>query len=70
MEKAITPKTKIIMLNFPTNPTGGIEPKEELEGIAELAIKHDLIVITDEIYCELLYDDRVHHNIAAIPGME
>jgi aminotransferase len=69
VEKAITPKTKIIMLNFPTNPTGGIEPKEELEGIAELAIKHDLIVITDEIYCELLYDDRVHHSIAAIPGM-
>ncbi len=69
VERAITPKTKIIMLNFPTNPTGGIQPKEELEGIAELAIKHDLIVITDEIYCELLYDDRVHHSIAAIPGM-
>jgi aminotransferase len=70
VERAITPKTKVIMLNFPTNPTGGIEPKEELEGIAELAIKHDLIVITDEIYCELLYDDRVHHSIAAIPGMK
>jgi len=69
VERAITPKTKIIMLNFPTNPTGGIEPKEELEGIAELAIKHDLIVITDEIYSELLYDDHVHHSIAALPGM-
>lgn len=69
VERAITPKTKIIMLNFPTNPTGAIEPKEELEGIAELAIRHDLIVITDEIYSELLYDDRVHHSIAALPGM-
>ena len=54
IEKAITPKTKIIMLNFPTNPTGGIEPVAELEKIAALAIKHDLIVITDEIYSELL----------------
>ncbi len=70
VEKAITPKTKIIMINFPTNPTGGVQPKEELEGIAELAIKHDLIVITDEIYSELLYDDRVHHSIAAMPGMK
>ena len=70
IEKAITPKTKIIMLNFPTNPTGGIEPVEELEKIAALAIKHDLIVITDEIYSELLYDDRVHTSIASFPGMK
>jgi aminotransferase len=70
VEKAITPRTKIIMLNFPTNPTGGVMPRKELEGIAELAIKHDLIVITDEIYSELLYDDRVHHSIAALPGMK
>lgn len=70
VEKAITPKTKIIMLNFPTNPTGGVQPKAELEGIAELAKQHDLIVITDEIYSELLYDDREHHSIAALPGMK
>lgn len=70
IEKAITPKTKIIMLNFPTNPTGGIEPLEELEKIAALAIKHDLIVITDEIYSELLYDDRTHTSIACLPGMK
>jgi aminotransferase len=69
VEKAITPKTKIIMLNFPTNPTGGVQPLKELEGIAELARQHDLIVITDEIYSELLYDERVHHSIAALPGM-
>ena len=70
VERAITPKTKIIMLNFPTNPTGAVQPREELEGIAELAKQHDLIVITDEIYSELLYDDRVHHSIAALPGMK
>lgn len=70
VEKAITPRTKVIMLNFPTNPTGGIEPLKELEGIAELARKHDLIVITDEIYSELLYDGRTHHSIAALPGMK
>ena len=70
VEKAITPKTKIIMLNFPTNPTGGVQPKAELEGIADLAKQHDLIVITDEIYSELLYDDREHHSIAALPGMK
>jgi aminotransferase len=69
VEKAITPRTKVIMLNFPTNPTGGVQPKAELEKIAALALKHDLIVITDEIYSELLYDDREHHCIAALPGM-
>ena len=69
VEKAITPRTKIIMLNFPTNPTGGIQPLAELEGIAELAKQHDLIVITDEIYSELLYDGNQHHCIAALPGM-
>ncbi|MBL9115095.1 MAG: aminotransferase class I/II-fold pyridoxal phosphate-dependent enzyme [Verrucomicrobiaceae bacterium] len=70
IEKAITPKTKVIMLNFPTNPTGGIQPVEELEKIAALAIKHNLIVFTDEIYSELLYDGRTHTSIASLPGMK
>jgi aminotransferase len=70
IEKAITPKTKVIMLNFPTNPTGGIQPLEELEKIAALAIKHDLFVFTDEIYSELLYDGRTHTSIASLPGMK
>lgn len=69
VEKAITPKTKIIALNFPTNPTGGIMPPEELEKIAALAVKHDLFVFTDEIYCELLYDGRTHKSIVEYPGM-
>jgi aminotransferase len=69
VEKAITPRTKVIALNFPTNPTGGIMPHEELEKIAALAVKHDLFVFTDEIYCELLYDDRRHKSIVEFPGM-
>ena len=69
VEKAITPKTKILMLNFPTNPTGAFEPQDELEKIAALAVKHDLIVFTDEIYSELLYDRRKHTSILRFPGM-
>jgi aminotransferase len=70
VEKAITPKTKVIALNFPTNPTGGIMPPEELEKIAKLCVKHDLICFTDEIYCELLYDSRQHKSIVEYPGMK
>lgn len=70
VEKAITPRTKVIMLNFPTNPTGAFEPAEELEKIAALAVKHDLIVFTDEIYSELLYDGRQHVSILTFPGMK
>ncbi len=69
VEKAITPKTKVIAMNFPTNPTGGIMPEEELAKIAVLAVKHDLLVFTDEIYSELLYDGRQHKSIVEFPGM-
>lgn len=75
VEKAITDRTRVLLLNFPTNPTGAVEPVEELEKIAALAVKHDLIVVTDEIYCELLYagDDGLspgtHVSIASLPGM-
>lgn len=67
---AITPKTRVIMLNFPTNPTGACASREDLEGIAKLAIEHDLIVMTDEIYSELRYDDEKHVSIASLPGMQ
>lgn len=67
---AITDKTKIVMLNFPTNPTGAVASKEDLEGIAKLCIEHDLIVITDEIYSELRYDGLEHVSIASLPGMQ
>ena len=69
LEEAITDKTKALVLSFPNNPTGAIMAKEELEPIAELAIKHDLYVISDEIYSELTYGDAPHFSIAALPGM-
>jgi aminotransferase len=70
LEKAITPTTRVLMLNFPTNPTGAVMPQEELKKIAALAVKHDLVVLSDEIYSELTYDEVPHHSIAALPGMK
>ncbi|MGJ8678581.1 MAG: aminotransferase class I/II-fold pyridoxal phosphate-dependent enzyme [Akkermansiaceae bacterium] len=70
LEAAITPKTRVLMLNFPTNPTGAVMPTEELEKIAALCVKHDLIVLSDEIYCELRYDTSDHVSIASLPGMK
>ena len=70
LEKAVTSKTRVLMLNFPTNPTGAVMPLEELKRIAAFAVKHDLVVLTDEIYSELTYDDVPHHSIAALPGMK
>lgn len=71
VEAAIKPRTKIIMLNFPTNPTGAIMERRELEKIAALAIKHDLIIFTDEIYTELMYDGQENWcSIAMLPGMQ
>ena len=67
---AITDKTKIVMLNFPTNPTGAVASQEDLEGIAKLCIEHDVIVLTDEIYSELRYDGQKHVSIASLPGMK
>ncbi len=66
---AITPKSRVLMLNFPTNPTGATARREDLEGIAELCLKHDLMVLSDEIYCELRYEDEEHVSIASLPGM-
>ncbi|HRQ89971.1 MAG TPA: aminotransferase class I/II-fold pyridoxal phosphate-dependent enzyme [Bacteroidia bacterium] len=76
VEAAITDRTRVLLLNFPTNPTGAVEPVEELEKIAALAVKHDLIVVSDEIYCELLYggadgmEPGHHTSIASFPGMK
>ena len=69
LEKAITPKTKAIILTYPNNPTGAIMTEEQLKKIAEVLIKHDLLVITDEIYAELTYG-RKHASIASLPGMK
>ena len=69
LEKAITPKTKALILTYPNNPTGGIMTEEQLREIAKVIIKHDLLVITDEIYAELTYG-RKHFSIAQIEGMK
>jgi aminotransferase len=66
---AITPRSRVVMLNFPTNPTGATASRDDLEGIAKLCIEHDLMVLSDEIYCELRYDDEPHVSIASLPGM-
>ncbi|GLV12984.1 aminotransferase [Alicyclobacillus hesperidum] len=68
LERAITPKSKALVLCFPNNPTGAVMTREDLMEIAEVAIRHDLFVISDEIYAELTYDG-FHASIAALPGM-
>lgn len=68
LEAAITPKTKILVLPFPNNPTGAIMTREELEPIAEVVKEHDLYVVSDEIYSELTYKYE-HVSIASLPGM-
>ncbi|BFL47896.1 aminotransferase class V-fold PLP-dependent enzyme [Lactonifactor longoviformis] len=68
LEAAITPKTKALLLSFPNNPTGAIMEKEDLEALVPLIMKHDLAVISDEIYSELTYRDP-HVSIAGLPGM-
>jgi aminotransferase len=68
IEKVITPKSKALVLNFPTNPTGGTMTRAELEKIAVLVKRHDLLVITDEIYSELTFEGE-HVSIASLPGM-
>ena len=69
LEKAITPNTKAIILTYPNNPTGAIMTKEELQAIADVIIRHDLLVISDEIYAELTYGQK-HATIASLEGMK
>lgn len=69
LEDAITPRSKILVLPFPNNPTGAIMEKEDLEAIAEVIRRHDLYVLSDEIYGELTYTDK-HISIASLPGMK
>jgi aminotransferase len=69
LARLITPRSKVLMMNFPCNPTGATQTREELEKIAALCVKHDLIVLTDEIYSELTYDGGRHVSIAALPHM-
>lgn len=68
VEAVITPKTKMIILNTPSNPTGCVLPESTIRQIADLAMKHDLMVMSDEIYENIIYEGK-HFSIASLPGM-
>jgi aspartate aminotransferase len=65
----VTPRTKMIVINSPANPTGGVLTRGDLERIADIAARHDLVVLADEIYGRILYDGTEHVSIASLPGM-
>ncbi len=69
LKKAITPRTKLLIFPFPSNPTGGVMRKDEMEAIAEVLRDTDITVLSDEIYAELTYGDEEHVSIAQLPGM-
>lgn len=69
LRAAFTAKTKAIIINTPHNPTGKVFGRSELELIADLCLRHDVLAVTDEVYEHLLYDGRTHHSIASLPGM-
>lgn len=69
LRAAVTPKTKALIVNSPHNPTGMVLTADELALIAEIAVRHDLLVITDEVYEHLVFDGRTHIPLASLPGM-
>ncbi len=69
LRRLITPRTRLIIINSPQNPTGGILLRPDLEAIAELAIQHDLVVLSDEVYSQIIYEGQ-HQSIIALPGMK
>ncbi|MCO5176742.1 MAG: pyridoxal phosphate-dependent aminotransferase [Thermomicrobiales bacterium] len=69
VERRITPRTKVLLVISPNNPTAGVNPPDVMQRLAEIATKHDLIVVADEIYEKFVYDDAVHGSIASLPGM-
>ena len=69
LEKYITDKSKLLFFPYPTNPTGGIMSKEQMEAITPVIIKHDLLVLSDEVYAELTYGEKTHVSIATLDGM-
>lgn len=70
IEAAITPRTKAIVLVNPSNPTGRVYSRDELQALADVAIRHDLAVLSDEVYEEIVYDDARHISIGSLPGMK
>ncbi|GAA4707603.1 pyridoxal phosphate-dependent aminotransferase [Nocardioides conyzicola] len=69
LRAAVTSRTRFVLLNSPHNPTGTVLTRDELQAVADLAIEHDLVVITDEVYEHLVYDGREHVPLATLPGM-
>ena len=69
IEPKITSRTRMIVLVNPVNPTGRVFTQDELQGLADLAIRHDLLVVSDEVYEEIVYDGAAHTSIASLPGM-
>jgi len=65
----VTPRTRLLVLNSPANPTGGVLTRDDLERVAEIVRQHDLLVLADEIYARILYDGAEHVSIASLPGM-
>ncbi len=70
IREKITEKTKALVLVTPNNPTGGVLSEQTLRGLAEIAVERDILVIADEIYERLIYDDAIHISIASLPGMK
>ena len=69
LRAAVGPRTRMILLNSPHNPTGAVLSRAELQAVADVAVEHDLLVVTDEVYEHLLFDDEVHVPISTLPGM-
>lgn len=70
LEAAITPHSKVLLLNSPNNPTGAIIPAETLDSIARIVLERDLLVLSDEVYERILFDGRTHESIRTRPGMK
>ena len=69
LRAAVSPRTRVLLLNSPHNPTGTVLTRSELEAVADVALTHDLVVVTDEVYEHLVYDDHEHVPLATLPGM-
>ena len=69
LRAAVTPRTRLLLINTPHNPTGTVLTREELTAIAQLAVERDLLVVTDEVYEHLVFDDAGHLPLASFPGM-
>jgi N-succinyldiaminopimelate aminotransferase len=69
LRAAVTPRTRVLLVNSPHNPTGAVLSDEELRAVAQVAVEHDLVVVTDEVYEHLTYDGAEHISLATLPGM-